>query len=86
MYRLAKYIEYVLWGPFIRMNFPIRRVEDKLDAKSLTNELVQIRCDVAPSAKKVKISYGAWIIFEGGCEDSNIWYNCQLMADRSLKF
>lgn len=59
-----------------------RRVEDKLDAKGLCSEAVNLRYQVAPATKKVKLTYPAWLIFSSGCEDSNIWAKCQMMADR----
>ena len=60
-----------------------RRVEDKLDAKGLVSEMLHLRYQVAPSTKKVKLTYPAWLIMSSGCEDSNVWSNSQLMSDRT---
>lgn len=62
--------------------FP-RRVEDKLDAKGLVSEMVSLRYEVAPSTKRVKLTYPGWMIFPSGAAQSNIWYECQMMSDRT---
>lgn len=59
-----------------------RRVEDKLDARKLAAESVNIRCDLPPSSKRVAITFPAWVVFQHGCQESNAWGKSLIIQDK----
>ena len=60
----------------------MRRFEDKLDAKGLSNYLISLRVEIPPSTKKVPITFYGWLVMDGGSEGSNIFTGSQLFHDR----
>jgi len=60
----------------------MRRVEDKMDMKQLSNHLVCLRMEVPPSTKKVPLTFFSWIVMDSSTEASNIFRGCQLYADK----
>ncbi len=60
----------------------IRRVEDKLEAKSLTADKVYIRCQCPPASKKVPLTFEAWTSISMDAVD-NVWSKSSLLQDRS---
>lgn len=61
-----------------------RRVEDKLDARMLHSEPINIRCDNPPTSKRVAITFPGWLVYQNGSVESNCWSSCLMMQDRYL--
>ncbi|CAK9038707.1 unnamed protein product [Durusdinium trenchii] len=59
------------------------RVEDKLDARMMVAEPIHIRCAVPPTSKKVALAFPAWLVFQHGTVDSNIFAKSLLLQDKS---
>ena len=62
---------------------PGRKIEDKMDAKSLQSFPCSIRCNPPPQQKKVPIDYPAWIVVADSAVDSNMFCKSQLFQDRT---
>ncbi|CAJ1344536.1 unnamed protein product [Effrenium voratum] len=63
----------------------VRRIEDKLDAKSLFSQMIAIRMDSPPTAKKVPLQFLGWLVFQDDTLSDNIFNSCQLMSDRATR-
>lgn len=61
----------------------VRRLEDKMDFKGLSNHSVVLRMDAPANGKKVPLVFQAWVVLEEQTEDQNIFKTCQLLADRT---
>ena len=61
-----------------------RRIEDKLEAKGMKTETVFLRCENAPSTKKVQLVFPAWCIFVHGSMETNVWGQSQLLQSRQV--
>ena len=60
----------------------MRRFEDKLDAKGLSNHLISLRMEIPPTTKKVPITFYGWLVMDGSTESSNVFTGSQLYNDR----
>lgn len=60
----------------------IRRIEDKLDTKGLSNFLVTVRMDLPPTLKKVPIIFHGWLVVDQATESENVFMSSQLAFDR----
>lgn len=59
-----------------------RRVEDKLDSRSMLNYLISVRMECPPATKRVPLQMMGWIVMmETGAED-NIFKTSPLFVDR----
>ena len=54
-----------------------------MDMKGLGNHLVSVHMDTPPSTKKVPLVFPGWVVFAEEGQESNIFYSCQLLADRT---
>lgn len=59
-------------------------MEDKLDARMMVAEPIHIRCAVPPTSKKVALAFPAWLVFQHGTVDSNIFAKSLLLQDKTL--
>ena len=60
-----------------------RKIEDKMDAKSLQSFTCSIRCCPPPQQKKVPIHYNAWIVVADSTVENNVFLKSQLYQDRT---
>lgn len=67
----------------IRFRRTVRRIEDKMDAKSLLSESFYIRCADPPSRKKVPQTFPAWVILESASFDTNVFATSHLLQSRT---
>ena len=59
-----------------------RRIEDKLDARQLLNQLITIRMECPPASKRVPLQMFGWVVMLEGAEEDNIFKASPLMTDR----
>ena len=60
----------------------VRRFEDKMDFKGLSNHAIVLRMESPPTTKKVPLVFPAWVVMDQASEDQNIFRSCQLLIDR----
>lgn len=63
----------------------VRRIEDKLDAKKLTNALVTVRMTEQPAVKKVPLVFQGWVVWADSSNNTNIFRNCGLVTHKTPK-
>ena len=62
----------------------MRRFEDKLSAKALSQTMIVVRMELPPSTKRVPIVYHGWVVCQQATEKQNVLYqSSQLCQDRS---
>ncbi|CAK9086813.1 Uncharacterized protein SCF082_LOCUS41059 [Durusdinium trenchii] len=61
----------------------IRRIEDKLDGRSLANMLITLRMESPPSSKRVSLNMFGWLVWAEGSWDENVFKECELAQLRS---
>lgn len=60
----------------------MRRVEDKLDAKGLSNFLVTLWMEIPPSSKKVPLIFHGWLVIDEASGAENAFQSSNLYLDR----
>jgi len=63
----------------------MRRIEDKMAFKGLTNVLLTLRMELPPASKRVPICFQAWLVVEQSVESENVFMQSQLVLDRRGK-
>ncbi|CAL1147634.1 unnamed protein product [Cladocopium goreaui] len=63
----------------------LRTWEDKMDAKSLRNESIAIRCTTPPAKRRVPIQFDGWIAMSDKSTEDNVFDRCQLLLDRATR-
>ncbi|CAE7781805.1 unnamed protein product, partial [Symbiodinium sp. CCMP2592] len=61
------------------------RIEEKLEAKDLTSEMIIVRMENPPSSKAVPMNLPGWLVYDDAGVDDNEFASCRLRMDRGTR-
>lgn len=53
-------------------------MEDKLDSRRLSSQLITLRMEAPPSSKRVALNMWGWIVMNEDGLENNLFRNCEL--------